>query len=553
MPAPLDLRIRPIGRPKITKDGPTGFQKVVRRYVVEGPKASKTGLEGAQTGDDVALFRPVGEQDVEFADHYLTNQSIEPGKTVDKAYLIREYVQLRDTWYSETVQQSTSTKKITRKFAAIRAQSETLGGYSMESWANHPSQIEVASNPNDPWDYPPEIVVKNEPTTVVEYAGESTAEEREVPMYNVTVESLNGYNTAGEATVTVGVTQGATVTESRGSDGALSFVRPQDPNWTLSTFTVRADSGIDLGAGQEFVLDADGKITLDSGEIVERSFLKEAEVESQSIPYWIAGIMEDNPPRWLRGPVVVDSSQPGVDLWTVQWSAPQVPYWTMGGGKKSASSYPGLVDFDHNGIKYFPGGSSSGINQTYIYTFFVVASELPFSIAGTAGGDTKPSVSMSIRMMQSQLMRSAIQIEKVFANTLWNLTTASKIKFPLTNPPWASSTFRAENQAQGTPSTKMYREVAESVPGAYIFKYSAGFKGESTVAGASAWPDVSDLSDDQQAARPHYQGIALMNANGHISWSRSFTSSGVNVLSIKSTPVTTYEREKIWAVQVTFA
>ena len=40
----IDLKIRPIGRAKVSSDSALGFRKVTRRYVVEGPHASQSGI-----------------------------------------------------------------------------------------------------------------------------------------------------------------------------------------------------------------------------------------------------------------------------------------------------------------------------------------------------------------------------------------------------------------------------------------------------------------------------------------------------------------------------
>ena len=156
----VDLRIRPLGRPKITKDSALGFQRVSRRYVVEGPKVTKEGLDASPDGFN--LFRPVGEADEEYTDHYLVNQQIEPGKTVDKAYLVREYAEIRNTWSAESTTESGHMKRITRKYAVLRNQSAL--GYGATSWAKHPTKL--VNNSHDPWDYLPQVVRDTEPAGV---------------------------------------------------------------------------------------------------------------------------------------------------------------------------------------------------------------------------------------------------------------------------------------------------------------------------------------------------------------------------------------------------
>lgn len=117
--------IRPIGRAKITQDDNLGFQRVVRRFVVEGPEVSKTGLCGG-TAQREALFRPTGEPDVEFDDHYLIHQYVEPSTSMDKAVLVREFAQLRDTWTKESTVESTEMKKLHRNYAVLKAPNDEL-------------------------------------------------------------------------------------------------------------------------------------------------------------------------------------------------------------------------------------------------------------------------------------------------------------------------------------------------------------------------------------------------------------------------------------------
>ena len=72
-----DYSIRLVGRPKLEEDSKLGFQKLTRAYIVEGPKASKLGMDG--TLDGIPLFRTVGEPDEEFADYCLIDQQLSPG------------------------------------------------------------------------------------------------------------------------------------------------------------------------------------------------------------------------------------------------------------------------------------------------------------------------------------------------------------------------------------------------------------------------------------------------------------------------------------------
>jgi hypothetical protein len=156
-----DLTIRMLGRPKVSGDTQLGFQTLVRRYVVEGPRASKVGIEDKNN----PLFLPPGSVDEEFDDHYLVSQSIEPtSSTVDKAYLNREYVEIRDSWYSQQYGDQGEFETLTRNYVVLRA--ENVGsvslGYASDKWLKHPTN---ANNPDEnPWDYLPKIVEDTTPT-----------------------------------------------------------------------------------------------------------------------------------------------------------------------------------------------------------------------------------------------------------------------------------------------------------------------------------------------------------------------------------------------------
>ena len=153
-----DLTIRLLGRPKVTQDSQLGFQRIARKYVAQGPRASKAGIEDANN----PLFLPVVTSDEEFTDHYLVNQAIEPTSSMDKANLTRDFVEIRDTYNSESSSESGDLKRITRKYIVLRAQHAR--GYDVTSWANHP--FNSGGRSNDPWDYLPSAIKNTEPTSV---------------------------------------------------------------------------------------------------------------------------------------------------------------------------------------------------------------------------------------------------------------------------------------------------------------------------------------------------------------------------------------------------
>lgn len=158
-----DLTIRLLGRPQVSKDSQLGYQTVRRTYVVEGPRASLQGI----SDPDNPLFLAVGTADEEFTDHYLVNQQLSPSEgTMDKAKLVRDFVEIRNTWASESISESGDLKRLTRRYVVLRAQNPDTHslGYDATSWGNHPRNPENKNN--DPYDYLPEVIKNTVPEKV---------------------------------------------------------------------------------------------------------------------------------------------------------------------------------------------------------------------------------------------------------------------------------------------------------------------------------------------------------------------------------------------------
>jgi hypothetical protein len=171
-----DLRIRELGRPKISKDSQIGYNQIVRRYVVEGDKVSLSGILGSDGTmfEGVPLFEAVGTPDTEFNDYYLVNQAVEPsGTTVDKAYLSRTYAEIRNTWNTESVSEDKNLTKVSRTYVVLKAEHER--GYSSTNFAKHPSvkTYGIEENAELAWDFLPETILNTEPGTILleDFAG----------------------------------------------------------------------------------------------------------------------------------------------------------------------------------------------------------------------------------------------------------------------------------------------------------------------------------------------------------------------------------------------
>ena len=143
-----DLTIRLLGRPQVSSDKRTGFSKVSRRYVVQGPRATLAGIVDSTN----PLFLPYGSTDEEFTDYYLIEQTLAPASgTLDKAYLVREFLQISTSAIQEAYTQTNDLIRVRKRFAVLRNNDTALGYGTL--WAKHPSQASTYAE--DPWEYAP--------------------------------------------------------------------------------------------------------------------------------------------------------------------------------------------------------------------------------------------------------------------------------------------------------------------------------------------------------------------------------------------------------------
>lgn len=143
-----DLTIRLLGRPQVSSDKRTGFSKVSRRYVVQGPRATLAGIVDSTN----PLFLPYGSTDEEFTDYYLIEQTLAPASgTLDKAYLVREFLQISTSAIQEAYTQTNDLIRVRKRFAVLRNDDTALGYGTL--WAQHPSQASTYAE--DPWEYAP--------------------------------------------------------------------------------------------------------------------------------------------------------------------------------------------------------------------------------------------------------------------------------------------------------------------------------------------------------------------------------------------------------------
>lgn len=440
-----DLTIRLLGRPKLSEDSQAGFHTLVRRYVAQGPRASKAGVEDTTN----PLFLPVGTADEEFTDYKLVSQSIEPAQgSMDRAYVNRTFVDLRERWISESVTQTPDLFKLNRKYVVLRGQNDTYG-YSASAWAKHPSNATYKTNSEDPWDYMP-------------------------------------------APVSLGHPEANSVTLTNAADHGLTNVPYVSIGGTAQPFSDYLTSSVSIG----------------------------------------------NMGTWLPGKASVQMSTPGIDVWNVEWVTHGNPYWTFGttsqrGGGKSQTMT--VVDFDHRGLKLSSGGGSSGsgsaLTQTKTYNFFVVAEDLPDSVAQISGGSggglggVMPSVKLDVTITGYQ--GGSTSYTQFIKNGVWDINIDEHLEFP--------------SQSGGT------IKVGEKNPYTLQFDYAPWY-----ITGDDVMP-VGGL--------PLFQGRPISHIGGQITWTATqlsvytngtTTVTGASAVSTKISPLFNYGDKKIWKVQITY-
>jgi len=154
-----DLTIRLLGRPQVSSDKRTGFSKVSRRYVVQGPRATLAGIVDSTN----PLFLPYGSTDEEFTDYYLIEQTLAPASgTLDKAYLVREFLQISTSAIQEAYTQTNDLIRVRKRFAVLRNDDTALGYGTLWDSVNDKHPI-TNSSYIDPWEYAPSWIKSSAP------------------------------------------------------------------------------------------------------------------------------------------------------------------------------------------------------------------------------------------------------------------------------------------------------------------------------------------------------------------------------------------------------
>ena len=460
-----DLTIRLLGRPKVTKDSSLGFNRLARKYVVQGPRASSAGINDATN----PLFLPVGTADDEFgSDYVLVNQAIEPSSNVERAILTRDYVEIRNTFHAESVSESGDLKKIQRKYTVLKAESSK--GYGATEWATHPHNSNATTA--EPWDYLPEVIKNTEPG-VLSYDVFGNAGNTPSGLKSPMVE-LNGVSIAGSVSI---------------------YGEPHAPLADALSYA-RAQSSLSAS--------------------------------------------------WVRATATVDTSNPGVDVWSVSWTAPVTDYWTSHEGKKSnpgSSAPPSLFDFDENGVKVLrmgksaKGGTSQVVYKTYIS--FVVGTDPGTELSSYFNGGSAtlgPAVSMDFHFVGIDGNHRVASFRQALPNTWKTIDTTDGLKFPSSGtgvkegdpkPDGSGNYSQSDEVADGADI-----KVAEGTAKSYIFNYV----------------------HKKDEPYPMYQGQAIMRTGGRMDWthyydnSSNYSSTGGSSIS----PIFSHGNIRIWKIKTVF-
>ncbi len=583
-----DAKIRPVGRPKISQDSVLGFQKLSRRFVVEGPKVTKDGLDGELDG--TALIRPIGEPDVEYTDHYLVDQRIEPATSMNKAYLIREFAKLRDTWMKETVSESGDLKKLQRTYVALRNDNASLAtmsvpalGYDTTQFAMLPVSGKVSPDGNDLWDMLPDVVQNTEPgavsyedavdtPSVASGGGSPDATTRTLWARMVTVSEVDGSNVKLDVTGVIPYrigTQpfGSTVTElEAGSTSVVegsSFIVLVDPRVSptadkddpssfstydealYSTHAAPSETARyaniafnDLEVGDTSAFMAAATITpvqssFASSKALYGKFdsltLNDSSQSPQFLESFVESAMSSSPIKWLRASAALDTSNPGIDVWTVSWAAPVTPFWRTGGVKGRGSKGPSIISFSHHGLKVLKPEQQTGTSGgSSTFTWYVVDGHVPLNVSSLASSE--PYVSMDFHLVAAESGGRSMSFKQTFANAVWPLArnTRDGIYFP--NASMASEVSYNYSDVTWPDEERVGQNVFNSV----IFNYGD--------------PSMEVAPAD----RPLYQRQPIQAAGGHITWNNTYSAAGSHATHFKITPIFSHNLDRIWRIEATF-
>ena len=129
---------------------------------------------------------------------------------------------------------------------------------------------------------------------------------------------------------------------------------------------------------------------------------------------------------WLKGAAQVSLSQPGVDVWSVEWVNHTKSYWTSGTKKAGSSSFtiPKGVSFDSDGLKISmltTNQSSSSYMQVGTFNFFVTAENIPTYFANywLGSSSSTPAVLIDVTFTEYEGDNKPYKIVKTIPNAIF--------------------------------------------------------------------------------------------------------------------------------------
>jgi hypothetical protein len=538
-----DLTMRPVGRASVELDSKVGYSKITRKFVLEGVRVSKYCMEWAAYDDtkvyvagEIVLHNddywecilqdtqaieptssntlnwrtgapvliPIGTEDEEYQDHFLVDQKVMPGATIDQAYIQRTFVEFRkDTWSSETVSEGGDLKRMNRKYVILRSKNDDIGYSDSTFIQEHPQYNQKlntgVNNPSvEPWPWIPNTIKNSEPVAILNYT------------------PSNYYGNSGQYST-------------------LGLEQPMLEGDTLYN-----------------------KLT--DGDTYQ--------------------------PKWVRGPITVDMSNPGFDVWSVTWVAPVTPHWLAYG--KSTSSYtnpqlPQVLTFSHRGVKLEPMGDTGGFNpgstSVWTYIWYYVGAMPSADMIGLSKFPESPSVNFDFHFSPEE-DRQGFKFTNRFKNTLWKPVRSTQnddIYFPATNLYQGKVTTQVETDPDGFGQIRVGNTHWSQIPiqvasgqglvNEIWFDFThPNVKGPDLTSSAD-WgeglgrPDgnggiaVGTKDGSNIPLTPGYQGIALKKCAGLINYTYDIdpNASYSSVIGYRVKPIFSHGDERIWKIEVTYA
>lgn len=223
-----------------------------------------------------------------------------------------------------------------------------------------------------------------------------------------------------------------------------------------------------------------------------------------------------NTGTWLKGAAQVSMSQPGVDVWSVEWVTHSAPYWSSGvkQGRSSGLKPPKVVSFDKDGLRIVDFGTGSGgstYNQIGQFNFFVVADAVPSEFAAYWGGtaNISPSVMLDFSLVAFEGHRNSYDFHQLITNAVFNFSTTSNLD-----------------------------DLATAIVSGYKFTGDYHLNGN---------PDL-----------PTFKNVRIINGGGTITWNHTYnaSSSYANIAGVTVAPIFTsadsQDNNKIWRVSITY-